>query len=63
MRLPAADDWIVLAVFAFWFAAIGGWIANIVKIAWSISDPLTPMFLLRCIGAVLMPIGCILGYL
>lgn len=44
-------------------AAIGGWIANIVKIFSEISDPITGLFILRAIGVVLAPLGAVLGYL
>jgi hypothetical protein len=44
-------------------AAVIGWVWNIVKIVGSISDPLTAMFIARCVGAFVAPIGAILGYL
>jgi len=54
---------IVIFVIALWLAAIGGWIANIVKIFGSAADPITAWFLIRCVGVVLAPLGAVLGYL
>jgi hypothetical protein len=46
-----------------WAAAIGGYIANIVKIVDVINDPVTLMLLLRAVGVIVMPLGVIMGYL
>lgn len=54
---------LVLTLAAVWVAAIGGWIANIVKIFGSAADPLTPFFIIRCIGVFVAPVGAILGFL
>jgi hypothetical protein len=43
-------------------AGIGGWIANIVKLASMTFDPVTGMLVLRAIGVFLAPLGAILGY-
>ena len=43
-------------------AAIG-WVLNIVKIFAGLSDPITGMWLMRVIGAFIVPIGCIVGWL
>jgi len=43
-------------------AAIGGWIANIVAIVGAVSDPITGMFILRCVGIFVAPLGAILGF-
>jgi hypothetical protein len=43
-------------------AGIFGWVANIVSLARSISDPLTAMHLLRVLGIPFWPLGCVLGY-
>lgn len=63
MRLPREDEWVVLAVFAVWAVVITGYVWNIVKIVGAISDPMTAMFILRCVGAIAAPLGVILGYL
>lgn len=39
-----------------------GWIANIVKIVGIVSDPITGMFILRCIGIFVPPVGAVLGF-
>lgn len=47
-----------------WLAAIGGWIANIVKLVNSLPmDPVTGMDILRIVGIFAAPLGCIMGYL
>lgn len=51
-----------LVVVLIWLAAVGGWIANIVKIVGTISDPITGMFILRCVGIIAAPLGAVLGY-
>ena len=47
----------------FFLAAVGGWIMNIVHLFHSASDPITGMFILRCMGVVVPPLGAVLGYL
>lgn len=47
----------------FWLTAIGGWIANIVKIFGSSFDPLTAIVVLRCIGIIVAPLGAVLGFI
>ena len=46
-----------------WLAAIGGWIGNIVKIVGTLSDPITGMFIFRCVGVIVAPLGAVLGYI
>ena len=43
-------------------AAVGGWIANISKVVATVADPITGMFVLRCVGIVVAPLGVVLGY-
>ena len=50
------------AMVAFWLAAIGGWIANVAKIAGSVGEPLAGLFIFRCIGVLAAPVGAVLGY-
>jgi hypothetical protein len=52
-----------LIVLLLWAAAIGGYIANVVKIVDVINDPVTPMLILRAIGVIALPLGAIMGYL
>jgi hypothetical protein len=48
----------VLIVFFFGV----GWIMNIVKIVDSGFDVITGMFVARCIGVFVAPLGAVLGY-
>ena len=52
-----------LIVFTLWVAAIGGWIANIVKFVGMIGDnEITTMFIARAVGIPVGPLGVVLGY-
>lgn len=42
---------------------IGGWIANVVKIVGAISEPLTGLFIIRCVGVFAAPVGAVLGFI
>ena len=53
----------VCAVAISIFLAVCGWIANIVKLCSSFSDPLTGMMIARGIGVIFAPLGVVLGYL
>lgn len=44
----------------FWVAFIGGWIANIVKLAQA--DTVTGFELARIVGIFIAPLGSILGF-
>jgi hypothetical protein len=47
---------------AFVITMLAGWITNIVSIvALAQADQFTVMFVLRCVGLVLAPVGSILG--
>ena len=43
--------------------AIGGWIANIVKLAGSTFDVITGMLVLRVVGIFIPPLGAVMGFL
>ena len=46
------------------FALAGiGWCLNIIKIFDALGDPVTGMFIGRVVGAFIVPIGCIVGWL
>lgn len=52
-----------LIVFTLWVAAIGGWIANIVKFVGMLgANEVTTMFIGRAIGIPVGPLGAVLGY-
>lgn len=44
------------------FSALGGWIANIVKIIGALSEPITAFFIARIAGIFFFPLGCVLGF-
>lgn len=43
-------------------ASIGGWIANIVKLAGTGFEPFTWLAVIRAIGIFVAPLGAVLGY-
>lgn len=56
--LTALLIWLVIAV-----AAVGGWIANIVKLIGMNLDVISGMLIARAIGVFVAPLGAVLGYL
>lgn len=58
-KLSAGPALVVLAVIFF---GIAGWVMNIAEILATASDPITAMFILRCVGIFVAPLGAILGY-
>ena len=50
-----------------WLAAIivliTGWVMNVISIFHTAEAPMTGVFILRCIGVVVPPIGGILGWI
>jgi hypothetical protein len=44
-------------------AGIGGWIANIIKLASSTFDPITGILVLRGIGVFVAPLGAVMGFI
>lgn len=51
-----------LFYFAFLIAGLVGWVMNIINVVGMINDPITGMFILRCVGILLAPLGAVLGY-
>ena len=47
----------------FFIGAAWGWVWNIIKIFHTISDPITGMFIFRCVGILFAPLGAILGFM
>lgn len=39
-----------------------GWVINIVHIVHTLAAPLTGLFVLRCVGILVPPLGAVLGY-
>lgn len=62
MKLQKGNGSVALFIILIWVFAVGGWIANIVKIVLSIDLPLTGLFVFRCIGIIVAPLGAILGW-
>jgi hypothetical protein len=57
------EDTFILGGCALFFVALAyGWIANVVKFALSINDPLTALECLRGVGIIAVPLGIVLGY-
>ena len=50
-------------VFMVGIAALVGWIMNLVKLTHCSFDPLTTEPVFRAIGAIVAPIGAVLGYM
>ena len=44
-----------------WGACIIGWVLNIIRIFAMVDLPITGMFILRCVGVIVFPLGAILG--
>lgn len=57
------EGFFAIGLILLWVAAAIGWILNIVKIVGSVADPLSAMFIIRCLGVFLAPVGAILGFL
>ena len=59
----SVDLMVVIFGIAVAVAGVGGWIWNIVKIFATVADPIGGMFILRCIGIFVAPLGAVLGFL
>jgi len=52
-----------LSIVLLVFVGSAGWIWNIIKMTQSSFDVITGMFVARCIGVFVPPLGAVLGYL
>lgn len=52
-----------LIVFGVALLAVGGWVANIIKLIGSSFDPMTGIVIARVIGVFLAPLGAVLGFM
>ena len=55
----------IFTVYALlWIAGITGWIMNIIKVVHFIQadTTVTGMFIFRCVGILLAPLGAVLGW-
>lgn len=59
----ASDGLFVLAIIAIAALAVGGWIANIVKLIGVIDGSITAMFIARIVGVFFAPLGAVLGFM
>ena len=53
----------VLFILLFILTCIVGWVANVVQIVLAISEPITGLYILKCVGVLLAPLGVVLGYI
>jgi hypothetical protein len=63
IRIPTdslGGIFLALCLFGAFFAGVVGWVWNIAKIFQA--DTLTGMVLARVIGAVMFPVGAVMGY-
>lgn len=51
------------SMLALMIAAAVGYVLNIIKIFGALGDPITGFFVGRVIGAFIVPVGCIVGWL
>ncbi len=58
-----SDDFFVALCILVALLAGYGWCANIYKIVQIASDPITGMFILRCVGVFMAPLGVVLGFM
>lgn len=43
-------------------AGVVGWILNIGAIVHNVSEPITGLFIVRCVGIFVAPLGSVLGF-
>jgi hypothetical protein len=51
-----------LIICVVFLAGVAGWVLNLITILRHMTDPITGMFVLRCISVFVFPIGAVLGY-
>jgi len=45
-----------------WLAAFWGYVRNIIEIFSAIHEPATGLFIVRCFGVVIPPLGVVMGW-
>jgi len=59
-------DWAALTLILFAIvtviAAVAGWVMNIMAIIQIANDPIGGMFIFRCLGVIIAPLGAVLGW-
>lgn len=58
-----ATEGLGLFIIVLWVAGFIGWVMNLVSLVHSLHDPITGMFIARCVGVFAAPLGAILGYM
>ena len=51
-----------IAILSVFILAAVGWVMNIVEVVHLVNDPITGMFILRCVGIIIIPLGAVLGW-
>lgn len=54
---------VLIFVIAISIAAIYGWICNIIALVHMLGGDITAMFIARCVGVFMTPLGSILGFM
>jgi hypothetical protein len=57
-----ASATLVIGYISIICALAAGYVMNIIAIIHTVNDPITGMFVLRCVGVFLMPLGGIVGW-
>ena len=53
---------VVLPFILLAIAAVVGWIANVCQIVHALNLPITGMFIFKCVGVIVAPLGVVLGW-
>ena len=51
-----------LFIIAIWVLALGGWVANIVKLVGMDFGAITGLLIVRAIGIFIAPLGAVMGF-
>jgi small-conductance mechanosensitive channel len=67
-NISQADFTLVELIFALALLVVGpacvfGWVNNIIKLAHTSFEPITGIAVLRVVGILVVPLGCVLGYM
>lgn len=59
--MPAGGASIICLYIALVIACLYGYVMNIVAIFQTLSDPISGLFIARCVGVIAAPLGALLG--
>lgn len=62
LKQTGSTDVGVVIILAIWVLAVIGWVHNIIDVVHMVNDPITGMFILRCVGIIVAPVGAVLGW-